>query len=135
MAQRGSEGSGGLAGVETSQVGGKGSAGLRGRLPDGSSAAGNARNADRVLPRSNQQGASKLTYTIMDALQEHDLRMKIPTDLEGSRERLEKLLKAKVKLSKKNKEPELLGPIASAMRNNPGLTLEEAVEMMEAFGG
>ena len=79
----------------------------------------------------------------MDAQQEHDQQMKIPTNLDGSREVLEKLLKAKGKTPKKKKSSRSssaqqsapLGIIGEAMRNHPGLTREEAERMLEAFGG
>ena len=47
---------------EVGEVGSQRSEGQWGGLPDGSSAAGNAGNADRVLPRNNQQGAAELTH-------------------------------------------------------------------------
>lgn len=66
----------------------------------------------------------------MDAQQEHDQGRVMPTkkSLKGSRKRLEALLKKKEALT--------VGydPIASAMRDHPGLTREEAEKMAEAFG-
>ena len=47
---------------EVGEVGSQRSEGQGGGLPDGASTPGNARNADRVLPRNNQQGVAKLTH-------------------------------------------------------------------------
>jgi len=66
----------------------------------------------------------------MDAQQEHDHgRVKLTKKgLKGSKKRLEALLKKKAALT--------VGydPIASAMRDHPGLTREKAEEMAAAFG-
>ena len=52
----------------------------------------------------------------------------------GSKELLQALLKEKSENSS-NQEPSFgLGPIARAMKNHPGLTEEEALEMAEEFG-
>ncbi|MBI9094237.1 MAG: hypothetical protein JEY71_05090 [Sphaerochaeta sp.] len=51
-----------------------------------------------------------------------------------SKEKLEALLEKKSKNSKSKERSSGLGPIAQAMRDHPGLTSEEAIEMAEAFG-
>jgi hypothetical protein len=68
----------------------------------------------------------------MDAQQEHDrARVKLTKKgLNGSKKRLEALLKKKAKAAPSGG----YDPIASAMRNHPGLTREKAEEMAEAFG-
>jgi len=54
--------------------------------------------------------------------------------LEGSRPKLEALLKEKNGSSQAPSQPELQDPIEAAIRNNPGLTRQKAVEMAEKFG-
>jgi len=70
----------------------------------------------------------------MDAQEQHDEALKDWKPKAGSRKRLGALLKKKSEDSKKVSQPEQLDPIASAMRNNPGLTREKAEEMAEEFG-
>lgn len=70
----------------------------------------------------------------MNAQDEHDYRMSKRRSLEGSKQKLEALLKEKNGSSQAPSQPELQDPIEAAMRNNPGLTRQKAVEMAEKFG-
>jgi hypothetical protein len=75
----------------------------------------------------------------MDAQRYHDENQPDPAklSLEGSRERLEALLKAK---NGPSGEPPasvrhvLVDPIAQAMKHHPGLTREEADRMAAEYG-
>ena len=73
----------------------------------------------------------------MDAQQLHDQEMLAKPDklLEpGSRQRLEALLAKKSASSSASVQSSGLGPIERAMRNHPGLTREDALQMAEEFG-
>jgi hypothetical protein len=70
----------------------------------------------------------------MNAQDEHDYRMSKRRSLEGSKPRLEALLKEKSASSQAQLQPELQDPIEAAIKNNPGLTRQKAVEMAEKFG-
>ena len=72
----------------------------------------------------------------MDAQQEHDQAMTIPTkaSLKGSRKRLEALLNRKNADSSKTEQFTGLGPIARAMKRNPTLTRQEAEQMAREHG-
>lgn len=70
----------------------------------------------------------------MDAQDEHDYRMSQRRSLKGSRQKLEALLEDKNASSKSPSQTESQDPIATAIKNNPGLTREKAAEMAERFG-
>ena len=70
----------------------------------------------------------------MDAQEEHDYRMSQRRSLKGSRHKLEDLLEDKNASSKSPPQKASQDPIATAIKNNPGLTREKAVEMAEKFG-
>ncbi len=70
----------------------------------------------------------------MNAQDEHDYKMSKRRSLEGSRPKLEALLKEKSASSQAQSQPELQDPIEAAIKNNPGLTRQKAVEMAEKFG-
>jgi len=72
----------------------------------------------------------------MDAQEMHDYAMSKRKALsEGSRERLEALLKAKEqKIAKKKYIYRSDDSISMAMRDSPGLTREEAEEMASSYG-
>lgn len=70
----------------------------------------------------------------MNAQDEHDYRMSKRRPMEGTRQKLEALLKEKNGSLQAQSQPELQDPIEAAMRNNPGLTRQKAVEMAEKFG-
>ena len=70
---------------------------------------------------------------------DHDYRMsKRKTSLgppyQESRAQLEALLKAKNGASKEPPPLSMLDPIEAAIKNNPGLTREEAVKLAEVYG-
>ena len=72
----------------------------------------------------------------MDDQEMHDLQMaKVPAKLQpGSKRRLEALLAKKGSSSSASEPYSGIDPIEQAMRNHPGLTREEAMEMAEKFG-
>ncbi len=70
----------------------------------------------------------------MNAQDEHDYKMSKRRSLEGSRQKLEALLKEKNGSLQAQSPPELQDPIEAAIKNNPGLTRQKAVEMAEKFG-
>ena len=70
----------------------------------------------------------------MNAQDEHDYKMSKRRSLEGSKQKLEALLKEKNGSLQAQSQPELQDPIEAAIRNNPGLTRQKAVEMAEKFG-
>jgi hypothetical protein len=70
----------------------------------------------------------------MNAQDEHDYRMSKMRSLEGSKQKLEALLKEKNGSLQAQSQPELQDPIEAVIRNNPGLTRQEVVEMAEKFG-
>jgi hypothetical protein len=66
---------------------------------------------------------------------DHDYRMSQRKEkLAGTRKALEDLLKAKKLDLQAQSQPELLDPIEAAMKNNRGLTREEAEEMATKLG-
>ncbi len=66
---------------------------------------------------------------------DHDYRMsQRKGKLAGTRKALEDLLAAKKIDLQAQSQPELLDPIAAAMKNNRGLTREEAEEMATKLG-
>ena len=70
----------------------------------------------------------------MNAQDEHDYRMSKMRSLEGSKQKLEALLKEKNGSLQAQSQPELQDPIEAAIKNNPGLTRQKAVEMADKFG-
>ena len=70
----------------------------------------------------------------MNAQDEHDYRMSKIRSLEGSKPKLEALLKEKNASSQAQSQRKLQDPIEAAIKNNPGLTRQEVVEMAEKFG-
>ena len=70
----------------------------------------------------------------MDAQQQHDQRMKVPSLKQDSKKQLEALLKAKNGPSGEPKQSAPLDPIARAMLDHPTLTRAEAEEMATKFG-
>jgi hypothetical protein len=70
----------------------------------------------------------------MNAQDEHDYKMSKRRALEGTKQKLEALLKEKSASSQAQSQPELQDPIEAAIKNNPGLTRQKAVEMAEKFG-
>ena len=66
---------------------------------------------------------------------DHDYRMSQRKEkLAGTRKALEDLLAAKKIDLQAQSQPELQDPIEAAIKNNPGLTRQKAVEMAEKFG-
>lgn len=71
----------------------------------------------------------------MSAQDEHDYLMaQRKPQLTGSKKRLEASLRAKNTSSGALSQPELQDPIAAAMKNNPGLTREKAMDIAEKLG-
>lgn len=71
----------------------------------------------------------------MDAQELHELMARRETlDLTGSKDRLKALLQAKNGSSLEPLRPTELDPVAMLMRNNPSLTLEQAIKDAEALG-
>ena len=65
----------------------------------------------------------------------HDSKMeKAKYQLQGSRSRLEDLLRDKSVSSQAQSQPESLDPIAAVLKNNPGLTRERVAEIAEKLG-
>lgn len=72
----------------------------------------------------------------MDAQEEHDYQMskRRSKSLEGTKSNLETSLKTKGAVPSVQSAEECLDPIEALVKNNPGLTREQAVEMAEKFG-
>jgi hypothetical protein len=70
----------------------------------------------------------------MDAQEEHDYRMSKRRSLEGSKPRLEALLKEKSASSQAQPQAKFQDPIEAVVKNSPGLTRQNAAEMAEKFG-
>ena len=70
----------------------------------------------------------------MNAQDEHDYRMSKIRSLESTKAKVAALLKEKNASSQAQSQPELQDPIEAAIKNNPGLTRQKAVEMAEKFG-
>ncbi len=72
----------------------------------------------------------------MDAQEEHDYQMskRRSKSLEGTKSKLETSLKTKRAVPSVQSAEQCLDPIEAVIKNNPGLTREQVVEMAEKFG-
>ena len=70
----------------------------------------------------------------MDAQEEHDYQMSKRRSFKDGKPKLEALLQEKNASSQAQSQPELLDPIEAAIKNNPGLTRQKAVEIAEKLG-
>lgn len=71
----------------------------------------------------------------MSAQDEHDYQLAQRKPLQkGSSSRLEASLRKKKAVLDVQSQPELFDPIEAALKNNPGLSRERAMDLAEKFG-